>query len=736
MSEEYDPRDDAPGRMMSSPSFEGGSGTHATVHNDNYENNMNSNNNDSSSRMSVVSAADESMLSSSSQQQLPFFADAILDLEEAHDIADTPEATRPRFDPTSKFLNTNRHLLQVPSLKLTTQQQQQRTRGVLPENAMQSSIDHRQHPELVKRTSGLKSNMGVNHNGTIVDNNMTSSGGTEHAFRGIGIDDDDARIPDHHEKDNFSRITNLETDLRSAPPPIRPPRWPRDIPWTVAFILYVPFSLIYPITLEKHEVHLSPLTRHPLSTATIHALWWTTLATVLLCRLLYRSRGGAEGDDARQVAAMTLTLAAPISVVVYLTLAFILYWSCPHARWATLIPLWYTVRDVFLFRRWKRRVNNQGGGGQTAGYASRQAFFQALVCMALDILARSLRRESFYRVLTAILLVQLGVLALWRWALIGALGSGSWFILLVAFVGGKWATGTVARTLTLLASGGVMSWCFQQAASLDEMSGHGDHSSNHRRNSSNQYQLDEDVYDNDDGIMETTTTTTAGQSENDYNPNENGTSYAADSRVPEAYRTVDASVYHSVLAMDDVLDDDYEDDDDGDLEAPAFNRRLDFNSSSSSRPAPTTSSAAPTTSRSTVKAILLTGLVVSFGSIAHCGLLGGLAQFVWSQLRKVTAAQTALSQRRRTSTRRDGTSDGTNGFQVMEIGDDTNKFVVVLWRRIHLVLRDFVRSHSDLAMTHVASYYKGYTKSARDVAILIDESGKEVTVNDSLTVII
>jgi hypothetical protein len=93
-----------------------------------------------------------------------------------------------------------------------------------------------------------------------------------------------------------------------------------------------------------------------------------------------------------------LTLVAPISVVVYICLAFTLYWACPNARWAVLIPVWYTVRDVYLFRRWKCRTPQVG-----AGYASRQAFFQALVSIALDILSRSLRRESFYRVLTVIL---------------------------------------------------------------------------------------------------------------------------------------------------------------------------------------------------------------------------------------------------------------------------------------------------------------------------------------------
>jgi hypothetical protein len=67
----------------------------------------------------------------------------------------------------------------------------------------------------------------------------------------------------------------------------------------VAFVLFVPISLIYPIFIQKYE-HDTPLTRHPLSTtATLHTLWWAAVATALLCRLLYRRAGGGEGDDAR-----------------------------------------------------------------------------------------------------------------------------------------------------------------------------------------------------------------------------------------------------------------------------------------------------------------------------------------------------------------------------------------------------------------------------------------------------
>lgn len=666
MSEQNASSDNDPHQMVGSPSFENSLHSIAMI-------------------ATLGSSLNNETLSSNdlSQHNHPFFADAVLDLDEAHDIADTPEATRPRFNATDTVLDKNRYRLQVPTLKLSSESQSET--NIVPENELINSLDRgTQQPTLIKRNGGIRI-AGDNKLGDSLgeENAKLDNGDAEHSYNGHQENSD---MPER-EKASFVRITSLDTDIRSIPPPVRPPRWPRDIPWTVAFILFVPISLFYPITLEKHEVHLSPLTRHPLSTATLHALWWTAVATAALCRFLYRSSGGPEGDGVRQAAAFLMTLAAPISVVVYLALAFILYFSCPHARWAVVIPLWYTVRDVFLFRRWKRRTTG-------SGYASRQAFFQALVCMTLDILARSLRRESFYRVLTAILLVQVGVLLLWRWALLGALGSGSWFVLVVTLVGGKWATGTVARTLSLLASGGVTSWCFQQAASLSEVN---DSSTVFNLNSNRrQTQQDEP---RSEGSQEALSDNNHA---NNYDQHENGISNDYKSRVPEAYRTVDASVYRPVLAMDDLLDDDFEDQDD-DLEAPN-SRTGTIISVQGNRVA----------SKSTVKTILSNGITISFGSIAHCGLLGGLAQFVWSQLRKIEAAQAALSERR---------GRMTDGFRGMPMGEES-KFIIVLWRRLLIACRNFVRNHSDLAITHVASFYKGYNRAARDVAILIDQAGK------------
>lgn len=507
--------------------------------------------------------------------------------------------------------------------------------------------------------------------------------------------------PQPDEKADFSRITSrLEIDMRSA----RKPKWPRDIPWTVAFFLVVPFLLLYPV-LRGGPATDSPLARHPLSFASLHAITWSVAAVALVSRWLYRSAAGGEGDGPRARAASRLATAAPCSVLVYAALTATLWLACPTARGAAVLAAFYTARDVYSFRRWTRRTPHIG-----AGYASRIAFFQAVMSMALDILSRSLRRASLYRALTAILLLQLLVLLLWRAALLRAMASGaSWTLLLATFMAGKWATATIMRVLTLLATAGVMNWCSEQAVLLSEMP-----PTNPRFRGANGIGIDNDnngEYGHENGV--------GGDDEDGGSSSSNG--------IPEAYRTVDASVYQSVLGMEDVLDDDYDDLDEEvlregtptDRQQQATPSRPTGSNRRDSRLWSPDGQPVQHQPRATVKSILWTGVSINFGAIAHCALLGGLAQFIWSQVRTVEAARTAMSHAR-------GGGGGAGvGFQGMQIGHAGSSGGVIhtLWNKVNTAARGFVRHHSDLAMTHVAAYYKGYVRAARDVATIIDESG-------------
>ena len=72
-----------------------------------------------------------------------------------------------------------------------------------------------------------------------------------------------------------------------------------------------------------------------------------------------------------------------------------------------------------------------------------------------------------------------------------------------------------------------------------------------------------------------------------------------------------------------------------------------------------------------------------------------------------------------------------SGFQGMEIsvnGTGGNQrqwkqMLALYWRRLDVAIRKFVRSHSDLALSHVAAYFKSYQRAANDVAVLIETSG-------------
>jgi hypothetical protein len=183
----------------------------------------------------------------------------------------------------------------------------------------------------------------------------------------------------------------------------------------------------------------------------------------------------------------------------------------------------------------------------------------------------------------------------------------------------------------------------------------------------------------------------------DYNV---GYSPVANKSMPEEYRTADASIYQSVLDMgDEGIDDDFVDD--------------DVEQTSGSVEQWTSANG------STCKSFLIAALSTSFGSVAQCGLLGGLAQFVWSLVRHADAL---LSHQ--------------GSFSRMQIGTDGRVSVSVILKlmtQANVMARLFVKRHSDLAMCHVAAYYKSYQKAATDVMMLVDASGVEPIIHDDMT---
>jgi hypothetical protein len=609
----------------------------------------------------------------------PFFADITLDLAEAHDIAETPQPIRkllketvnstlhiPAFDSTSDL-----PLVDVVGTPTATTSAAASSSSFISDGGI--------YPNRAADINS-KSNDGNNSSNITIINNDTIGVPVASTAAVAPPTSSPAMKPMNQISSNTISERKVAHAYGNAPrltPSSR--RWPRDIPWAVAFCIVVPLFLIIPIlhkpaATSNSEGHLWLATANPPRHATLHSLWWGYIAVVVLSRVLYRSMGGGDGDDARHFASTILLACAPISVSVYLALIVALYFLTPRAFGFAIIPIWYLSRDLYLFRTWKRTATTPGG---------RQAFFQALTCMTLDILSRSLRRSSFYRTTSALLLVQLGIILVWRMAILSALRAKGPILLLMALFGGKWATGTVARMLSLVASGGIASWFSEQSALVAEMQQMNSNGSGgggmqtFSSSSSLGTSGDEEMVDFQGGL------------------NTNDRDY-----IPEAYRTVDASAYKPVLVADDGMDDDYEDEDyTGGL--PSGSRRSG------------NGAANPTDLRaSTVKTLLFSGLSISFGSVAQCGLLGGLAQFVWSQLRKIDTAMANV-----------------RGFQGMSIGaesDNGESILVQILKKLNIIARNFVRSHSDMAMSHVAAYHKAYQRAAQDVAILVDESGKSI----------
>lgn len=526
-----------------------------------------------------------------------FFADATLDLDEAHDIAETPE---PRKIPSSRGVGAQ-------------------TVVELPKLSNESGVGAQ--PETASNTEKASTDGTVNR------------------------------------QIQLNRISNAngpgERPLPTSQPTYRPrpPRRPRDVPWLVGFFLFVPISMMVCSSLSRKEGKGSPVALSKTAVSTIfYSLVMALGATLALARLLYRTTGGGDGDDARHVASQVILAFAPISLAVYPLLMLCIYLKTPHALGYALIPLIVLVRDLWTMRQLRTTASTAGG---------RQAFFQAITNMALDILSRSLRRSSFSRIVVVILALQFVIIWWWKAAILGALGHGSSFWLLVALVAGKWATGTVARVLGFIAAGGVTSWFVQQSIIMEEM----------------------------EALQASQQSAPTAESDHPVGSSAN---------MPEEYRSVDASAYQPVLDVDEGVDDDDEDDTLG----------------------------IPTTlwtdsGDSTVKTFLVSAVTISFGSIAQCGLLGGLAQFVWNLLRKMEAAKASLAQRMGPASRR-----GFRGMQIGQEGFDGTSLIWKILSRVSLISRNFVKNHTDLAMSQVAAYYKSYRRAAQDVNVLVEGSGK------------
>lgn len=584
---------------------------------------------------------------------------------------------------------------------------------------------------------------------------------------------------------SFTRIgtdNNTSFHSYSSQRPTRTPRRPRDVSWTAAALLVIPFGLFIPHVyypngyIDRHNDTCEGCTStHPswshttLASSTHSTILFSSLAATvisfMLLRLLYSHPGGGEGDDARHVN-VTRTLILSSNLCIWLNpllVISILTWL-PHVKWAIVFPCAVMARDALRVKSTgsalPRNSSSLGmsrleGSEQQRTSHDRKTFFRALSVASLDILSRSLRRKSFVRAASVVLLVQFVCVSLWWGALSVVLSVEIFkedsiitkvmhkFWVILVLVAGKWVTGTIAKVLGFVASGGVASWFDKQTVIIEQME--------REEEERGQEQIQQQNRQDEPSISASPTKTLDSSGHGDAATED--TSHAEDSQIsfddpasgytsgyaaarsaryamPEAYTTADARVYASVMDFDDEgLDDDYEDDEyNNDVElgprSQSFNRQGSSGYSSvSNMPS------------STVKSFLTAACTFSFGSVAQCGLLGGLAQFLWSFVRNMDAMGFFIQRRFRNRN-----SSSSSGFRGMEISvngaSNTRQWKEVLatyWRKLDIAIRIFVRSHSDLALSHVAAYFKSYQRAANDVAVLIEASGVESIIHDDIT---
>jgi hypothetical protein len=271
----------------------------------------------------------------------------------------------------------------------------------------------------------------------------------------------------------------------------------------------------------------------------------------------------------------------------------------------------------------------------------------------------------------------------------------------------------------------------------------------------------------DMGITPTTANSSFREDDENVNGDEmndddddDGSSYSVLSRqsIPEAYRTVDASVYQSVsFQMDELHLDEDDDDDDNEYDFDNRKNRRDIErnpqppynnmslyggrnnkSSSSSSARYTTSNATgvlnsmnPTTTI-TMKSMIRMGIRMNLGSIIYCGLISPISEVIHTNIQYMDYLRQQRQRYRQQQQQQNNGSNSsrTGGFQGMIIGSSTisgssDTITNTYYRigRIVSIVRYWVQYHNDLPMSHVATYYKSYLRATRDVTSIIEESG-------------
>eukprot|EP00814_Leptocylindrus_danicus_P009715 CAMPEP_0116045330 /NCGR_PEP_ID=MMETSP0321-20121206/27554_1 /TAXON_ID=163516 /ORGANISM="Leptocylindrus danicus var. danicus, Strain B650" /LENGTH=772 /DNA_ID=CAMNT_0003526643 /DNA_START=8 /DNA_END=2326 /DNA_ORIENTATION=+ len=452
----------------------------------------------------------------------------------------------------------------------------------------------------------------------------------------------------------------------------RRPTMPRDTAWGVTAVLFLPLSLLLPFYVAKHDnnhdddgivMESSAWEEAARSSQAQHITFWGGLIScavaIVLCRLTYKTLGGPAGEESRKSAASKIAISNLLSLIVQPLLVMLILNKAPSAWPFIFLPLILLARELNVFR-------NKTHDSVTGLRDGKITFFKALASMALDILSRSLKRSSIYRLILGSLLVQFFLVILWRSSLFAAIESpGMMGAILtpMSLIGGWWATGVVARILALIVSAGINSWLSKQSVIVEQIAAN-------------------------------------AESAGDMDEHPSFESF----RAPR-----NSSAYRPINLLDEF--DEEEEDEENDFILPVQLRDTD--------------GSRPNDSPNSLRPVLFSAMTISFGSVAQCGFVGGIAQLMRSFIRRCEEFCQATESRR---------SGGE--FRGMRIGDNDSQRspnVFPFYSKLHFYADAFVRSHSDLGLSHVAAYFKTYRRASADVSDIIYSSGLEPIIYDDIT---
>jgi hypothetical protein len=661
------------------------------------------------------------------EDDIPFFADATLDLEEAQGIALTPDASHAHklltlSNPEFKRLEQSVPLPQLNQNNADTYRLAEddddddymNNVAVVPDennitrSSTSSSSSRSNRNGVAAAARDGKRSSSRNRSRSNSNTNASAAKNTTAAAATTVVDEEEEHIlqnesriheslPSDHPHHPRNTATSFSFDLEHPQLqhhlPMRPPRRPRDTQWIAWFLFVALPLLIVPIFVGDAvwKQDSTMIQQHDIQKVDVPIII-TAVVAILFARIFYLSRGGGEGDDRRYFCSQIL-IVTNMAACFILPVVTLLFYNLPVRgtflyNSFVLALAFMTMKDIYtsakLFR--STRIMREGvNDGQ-------RTLFRMLVSASLDVLSRSMKCQSFYRVVVFVILLQLGVILLIQRAIASVMyleGIVQQMALLVLGVVGYWVTGICMKLLSYLAYGGITAWFVQQSALVHEME-----RMKQRRNEQN---LTNELNEQRNG-------------DNSMLSRDQDNMYA--NVMPEAYRNTDASAYSLGIEFDEGIDDDYDDE--------MFSLNVHRHENSNNGDWMSTHN-----STLTIRAFLKSALTVSFGSIVQCALLGGVANFVWSLLRmweSFTASQLRYE------------SLGQETFQEMDIerhrddGLNLRQSLFTSWQKFIVASKSFVTNHNDLALAHVGAYYKSYTRAANDVMSLIITSGELIHV--------